>query len=79
LYLKSALTARSGCPGGAPLNRKRATVRVVTEALKQPSRPAPTPRAVLNELFVLLEEYAPTWYTEELHDRAKAALSSEEK
>jgi hypothetical protein len=61
------------------LNRKRATVRVVTETLKQPSRPAPTPRAVLKELFELLEEYAPTWYTEELHDRAKGALSSEEK
>jgi hypothetical protein len=29
---------------------------------------------VLRELFELLEDYAPTWYTEELHDRAAAAL-----
>ena len=61
------------------MNRKRATVRVLGETPKQPLRPAPTPRAVLKELFDLLEEYAPTWYTEELHDRAKAALSSEDR
>ena len=30
--------------------------------------------AVLRELFELLEDYAPTWYTEELHNRAAAAL-----
>lgn len=29
---------------------------------------------VLRELFALLEEYAPLWYTEELHNRAAAAL-----
>jgi hypothetical protein len=29
---------------------------------------------VLEELFELLEDYAPTWYTEELHNRAVAAL-----
>ena len=29
---------------------------------------------VLRELFELLEDYAPTWYTEELHNRAAAAL-----
>lgn len=34
----------------------------------------PTPREVLEELFQLLEEYAPTWYTEEHHNRAVAAL-----
>jgi hypothetical protein len=32
------------------------------------------PMAVLAELFDLLEEYAPAWYTEEHHDRAVAAL-----
>jgi hypothetical protein len=34
------------------------------------------PRIVLKEIFELLEEYGPMWYTEELHDRAKAALSN---
>jgi hypothetical protein len=66
-----------GFPRRAPMSRRRATVKVVREAVNQPPpRPAPTPRAVLRELFDLLEEYAPVWYTEELHDRAKAALSS---
>lgn len=35
---------------------------------------APNPREVLEELFELLEDYAPTWYTEEHHNRAVAAL-----
>ena len=30
--------------------------------------------AVLQELFELLEDYAPTWYTEEHHKRASAVL-----
>ncbi len=30
--------------------------------------------AVLEELFVLLEEYSPAWYTQEHHDRAVKAL-----
>ncbi len=34
----------------------------------------PTSREVLEELFELLEDYAPTWYTEEHHNRAVAAL-----
>ena len=34
----------------------------------------PTAHAVLEELFLLLEAYAPTWYTEEHHNRAVAAL-----
>jgi len=32
------------------------------------------PAAILGELFELLEDYAPTWYTEELHHRAATAL-----
>ena len=32
------------------------------------------PELVLEELFCLLEEYCPTWYTEELHNKAIAAL-----
>lgn len=37
-----------------------------------------TAREVLEELFLLLEEYAPTWYTEEHHNRAVAALRRRE-
>jgi hypothetical protein len=33
---------------------------------------------VFRELFSLLEEYAPVWYTEEHHNRAVAALILEE-
>ena len=32
--------------------------------------------AVLLEMFELLEAYAPTWYTEDHHRRATAALGS---
>ena len=32
------------------------------------------PMSMLRELFELLEDYAPIWYTEELHNRAAAAL-----
>ena len=38
----------------------------------------PEARVVLAELFELLEDYAPTWYTEELHDRAVAALGAKD-
>jgi hypothetical protein len=39
------------------------------------NRPKPiTPVAVLQELFELLEDYSPVWYTQENHDRALAAL-----
>ena len=34
----------------------------------------PSAREVLEELFQLLEDYAPVWYTEEHHNRAVAAL-----
>jgi hypothetical protein len=42
-------------------------------------RRVPTQREVLEELFELLEEYAPTWYTEEHHNRAMAALFARER
>ena len=35
-------------------------------------------KTVLEELFILLEDYAPTWYTLEHHDRAIAALLERE-
>ena len=31
---------------------------------------------VFAELFTLLEDYAPRWYSKELHDRAEAALEA---
>ena len=37
----------------------------------------PTTREVLEEMFQLLEDYAPAWYTEQLHDRAVAALTDQ--
>jgi len=33
-------------------------------------------REALKILYDLLEEYAPSWYTEEHHDKAEAALRS---
>lgn len=39
---------------------------------------APSARMALEEVFELLEDYAPIWYTEELHDRILAALLNEE-
>ena len=41
-------------------------------------RNTPKTETVLQELFVLLEDYAPTWYTKEHHDRAIAALLERE-
>jgi hypothetical protein len=38
---------------------------------------APTARTVLKELFALLEDYAPLWYTEEQHERAVRALAGQ--
>lgn len=35
---------------------------------------APNPIAVLQELFDLLEDYGPVWYTREAHDRAFQVL-----
>jgi len=45
-----------------------------TATLKR-DRPSSTkPTEVLAEIFELLEEYGPAWYTEEHHDRIVAAL-----
>jgi len=39
---------------------------------------AGNPIAALEELFELLEEYSPSWYTEEHHKHAVAALIGED-
>lgn len=43
-----------------------------------PESGTPTAREVLEELFLLLEDYAPAWYTEQHHNRAVAALMRRE-
>lgn len=40
---------------------------------------SPSAAEVLLELFNLLEQYAPIWYTEEHHNRAEAALRAFQK
>jgi hypothetical protein len=49
-------------------------------AAPQPMRGnnAPNASIVLEELFILLEDYAPVWYTQEHHDRAVRALLGRE-
>jgi len=42
--------------------------------LSETEQDIPTTREVLEELFQLLEDYAPTWYTEKHHNRAVSAL-----
>ncbi len=41
-------------------------------AAKEPT--APSVRMALEEVFELLEDYAPLWYTQEHHDRILSAL-----
>ena len=58
------------------MKRKRATAEAVNGSPKRVQEgSAPTVTVVLQELFDLLEDYAPMWYTEEMHDRAVSALS----
>lgn len=42
--------------------------------VEYPKQWCASPEAVLEELFLLLEEYGPQWYTEDHHNRAVAAL-----
>ncbi len=55
----------------------RTSMSTVRPGSLQPES-VPSPQTVLEELFNLLEEYAPTWYKEEHHDRAVAALLGRE-
>ena len=60
------------------MNLQRATFKNVPGAfkLKDPrTSTSISPKEVLKEIFELMEEYGPIWYTEELHDRVKVALS----
>jgi len=56
--------------------RKLATSKAKSALLtsREPSAPE-SAQAVLAELFLLLEEYGPLWYTEDHHNRATRALT----
>ena len=44
------------------------------DKLRRHSQQSKSTKEVLREMFTLLEEYAPIWYPEDLHNRAVAAL-----
>ena len=50
----------------------------VNVAANARTKTASDARTVLEELFVLLEDYGPVWYTQEHHDRAVCALLGRE-
>ncbi len=53
-----------------------ATAKIARRSFKpQGTSTSTNPKAVLKEIIELLEEYGPLWYTEDLHNRAKIALS----
>jgi hypothetical protein len=52
--------------------------RMESSSGADPSRSVDT-KAVLEELFALLEEYGPSWYTEDHHNRAIVALDDHSK
>jgi hypothetical protein len=51
-------------------------LKVAPDAVKPTE--ASNARIVLEELFALLEDYAPVWYEQQHHDRAIAALLGKE-
>ena len=51
-------------------------LKVAPDAVKPTE--ASNARIVLEELFALLEDYAPVWYEQKHHDRAIAALLGKE-
>jgi hypothetical protein len=69
-----------------PIGKSRPEVHVKGERWDQASsksgnhasgatgQTTPSVRTVLEEVFELLEDYAPLWYTEAHHDRILAAL-----
>ena len=59
------------------MNLQHAASKVVRTSFKAKDISTSTnPKVVLKEIFELLEDYGPTWYTEEMHERTLAALSS---
>ena len=59
------------------MNLEHAAPRLARNSFKlTDARNSTDPKVVLKEVFQLLEEYGPMWYTEELHNRMKTALAS---
>ena len=52
----------------------RKSVAMSLDDAKHPAAEVRELREVLKMLYDLLEDYAPSWYTEEYHDKAEAAL-----
>jgi hypothetical protein len=67
-----------GSTGNRTLQSKAATS---FPSVHEPETPADRARLVeaLSELHNLLEEYSPSWYTEEHHRKAEAALHPNKK
>ena len=67
-----AMVARPGHECGEPEDSEPAA----SEPEKRKAPAALNPITVLRELFELLEDYAPAWYSEENHRRAEAILKA---
>ena len=58
------------------MNLDHAAPKLARSSFKQTdARNSANPKVVLKEVFELLEEYGPVWYTEELHNRMKTAMA----
>jgi hypothetical protein len=62
----------------SPKNLATSTARSATTPKRAGSVLEP-PLAIFSEMFELLEDYAPLWYSEDLHNRAARALADLEK
>jgi len=56
------------------VNRMKIVTAGESESRHFDQRLLQSPKAILRELYELLEDYSPAWYTEEHHNRAVAAL-----
>lgn len=58
-------------------SQKKSSAKVEPEPAKRRAGKSvpPDPRKVLSEVYELLEQYAPTWYSESISGRIQAALS----
>jgi hypothetical protein len=54
--------------------QKKELIPAKSTPINRDQRRPVNPRTVLEDLFELLEDYGPSWYTEEHHNRAVAAL-----
>lgn len=61
---------------GGPVNKAvlQSVAEPHTELETHREEPPLNTKAVLQELYILLEDYAPVWYTQQHHDRALRVL-----